>query len=289
MPDTLALFFQNALSYLSSLPLDPSLLIMLVTGLGVGVVAAVLGIGGGLIMVPVLTLSGASPVQAVATSLLGVLFGALSGTLHNWRSGNLKLVHVALLAPAAIVTTEFGVALANAAPPRALLVAFAALLLSAIWLISLKNRLSAKTAAHTVTDPATPRAVPELTMADEAFVFRGTGIGALAGVLAGLFGVGGGVVMVPLQLLYLGESIKEAVRTSLGVVALVAIWALGRHALAGNVLWSEGIALGLGSLVGAQFGARLLSALPDTLVNLLFRALLLTLAVYMLVEAALWR
>jgi uncharacterized protein len=93
---------------------------------------------------------------------------------------------------------------------------------------------------------------------------------------------------VPLQLLYLGESIKEAVRTSLGVVALVAVWALGRHALAGNVLWPEGIALGLGSLVGAQFGARLLSALPDALVNLLFRVLLLVLAAYMIFEAARW-
>lgn len=296
MPDTLALSLQPLISQLTSLRLDsslldPSLLVMLVTGLGVGVVAAVLGIGGGLIMVPVLTLSGASPVQAVATSLLGVLFGAASGTLHNLRSGNLKLVHVALLAPAAVVTTEFGVALANAAPPRALLVAFAALLLSAIWLIHLKNRLSARTAAHTAANiaanpDAAPYAPPKAT--DEAFVFRGTGIGALAGVLAGLFGVGGGVVMVPLQLLYLGESIKEAVRTSLGVVALVAVWALGRHALAGNVLWPEGVALGLGSLVGAQFGARLLSALPDALVNLLFRVLLLALAAYMLFEAARW-
>lgn len=296
MVHTLALSLQPLISQLTSLRLDsslldmlldPSLLVMLATGLGVGVVAAVLGIGGGLIMVPVLTLSGASPVQAVATSLLGVLFGAFSGTLHNWRSGNLKLVHVALLAPAAVVTTEFGVALANAAPPRALLVAFAALLLSAIWLIHLKNRLSARTAAKIAANPDAMRGAPPKTT-DEAFIFRGTGIGALAGVLAGLFGVGGGVVMVPLQLLYLGESIKEAVRTSLGVVALVAVWALGRHALAGNVLWPEGIALGLGSLVGAQFGARLLSALPDALINLLFRALLLVLTAYMLFEAARW-
>jgi len=93
--------------------------------------------------------------------------------------------------------------------------------------------------------------------------------------------------MVPLQMLFLGEGIKDAVRTSLGAITLISVWAVGRHALSGNVLWFAGIALGLGGLLGAQLGARLLPKLPDSWVKVLFRGLLLLLACYMVSKAVL--
>ena len=79
--------------------------------------------------------------QAVATSLLAVALSASSGTLQNWRTRHLQFNHIVLLAPSALVATEFGVWAANALPARVLLLAFAALLLTAIWLMSLKSRL----------------------------------------------------------------------------------------------------------------------------------------------------
>jgi Domain of unknown function DUF81. len=57
-------------------------------GIGVGIIAAILGIGGGLVMVPVLNLVGASPLQATATSLVGVFLGATSATLQNYGTGS---------------------------------------------------------------------------------------------------------------------------------------------------------------------------------------------------------
>jgi uncharacterized protein len=106
-------------------------------------------------------------------------------------------------------------------------------------------------------------------------------IGLLAGLLSGLFGVGGGAVMVPLQMVMLGEPIKSAVRTSLGAIALVSISALVRYGIQGNVLWLPGLALALGGMVGAQLGTRLLKRLPSDRVNQLFRGLLVMLAMYM--------
>lgn len=87
--------------------------------------------------------------------------------------------------------------------------------------------------------------------------------------------------MVPLQMLLLGETIKAAVRTSLGAIVAIAISGLIQHTLNNNVLWIPGICLGLGGILGAQFGTRLLPRLPDRLVNSLFRAFLIGLAVYM--------
>ncbi|QYO68726.1 sulfite exporter TauE/SafE family protein [Leptolyngbya sp. 7M] len=85
-------------------------------------------------------------------------------------------------------------------------------------------------------------------------------------------------------MLFLGESIKAAVRTSLGAIVAIAISGLAQHAWNGNVLWIPGLCLGMGGVLGAQFGTRLLPRLPDQTVNLLFRVFLIGLAVYMLLR-----
>jgi uncharacterized protein len=251
------------------------LLGLLLIGAGVGLLSALLGIGGGLIMVPVLVWWGATPVQAVASSLVSVVLSSGSATCRYWRAGQLNLLQVALIAPPAMLMTELGVWCANwlsADPKRAgfLPLSFAILQLAAIRLISLTRRMQ-KTQTSLDTSPLR--------------IYQSQGIGLLAGLLSGLFGVGGGVVMVPLQMLLLKQEIKDAIRVSLGAVTLIAIWAMGRHAFSGNVLWLEGIYLGVGGVGGAQFGARLMPKLPDRLINQLFRGLLLLLAAYMVYKA----
>ena len=107
----------------------------------------------------------------------------------------------------------------------------------------------------------------------------------MAGALSGLFGVGGGVVMVPLQMLILGEDIKAAVRTSLGAIVGIAVSGLVQHTLNGNVLWLPGLTLGVGGIIGAQFGTRLLPKIPERSVSLMFRLLLIALSIYMIIRA----
>lgn len=285
---------------------DPRLIGLLFVGMGVGVVAALLGIGGGLLMVPILNFWGATPLQAIATSLVGIVLSSTSGTFQNWRMGQLRLERIAILAPPAMLTTELGVWISNQLPSQLLLVSFAALQIVSIYLIGLKRKLKQTTTKEIRTGGELPRpstspqttvmlnkgrtklpptAVKHSVKITDQEIFQTQGIGLIAGVLSGLFGVGGGVVMVPLQMLFLGENIKAAVRTSLGAIAFISVWAVGRHTFSGNVLWAAGICLGIGGLLGAQFGARLLPKLPETLVTLLFRMLLLSLAAYMVVTA----
>ncbi|MGI0494549.1 sulfite exporter TauE/SafE family protein, partial [Alkalinema pantanalense CENA528] len=101
------------------------------------------------------------------------------------------------------------------------------------------------------------------------------------GFLSGLFGVGGGAIMVPLQMLFLGEPIKSAVRTSLGAIVLIAMSGLVSHTLNGNVLWQPGIAIALGGMLGAQLGTRWLNRLSSKMVDRMFRGLLVVLSIYM--------
>ncbi|HEY9643823.1 MAG TPA: sulfite exporter TauE/SafE family protein [Coleofasciculaceae cyanobacterium] len=265
-------------------PLGWALLFLI--GIFTGTLSGLLGIGGGLLMVPALTVFNVPLVQATATSLVGVFLSSVSGSIRNFNAGELNWRVSMLLALFGIFTAQVGAWLGDRIPDAILSLAFAGLLLVTIYLIRLKEQLKRKQSAE--------KQLAEEQLTDESAqttqLLPIAGIGLLAGVLSGLFGVGGGVVMVPLQMLFLGEGIKSAVRTSLGAIMAIAISGLAQHAWNNNVLWVPGICLGLGGILGAQVGSRLLPRLPDHTVNLMFRVFLIGLAAYMAMRAiASWK
>ena len=247
-------------------------LILILTGLISGILAGLLGIGGGVILVPILVTLGILPVKAVATSSLAILITAISGTIENYRKGYINFKKVIYLGIPAIITSQIGVYLANLFPGYILLGAFAFLLIVNIYLLELKQSLVA--AENNLIQK--PKISPIL-----ARIFTGSS----AGILAGLFGVGGGVIMVPLQILLLEEEIKPAIQTSLGVIMITGLSSAFGHALKGNVLFLEGVILGIGGLLGAQIGTRFLPKIPDKYVSLIFRSFLGILSLYMLAQA----
>lgn len=249
--------------------------LLLLIGVVTGTLAGVLGIGGGLVMVPVLTFFGIPLVQATATSLVGVLLSSISGSVQNFRTGSLDWRTSLLLALFGMLTAQVGAWIGDRIPDAALSLAFAVLLIVTIRLMDLKRSLQQRQAVEGAEQVAEVQRTGMDALLPIAL------IGLLAGVLSGLFGVGGGVVMVPLQMLMLAEPIKSAVRTSLGAIVPISISGLAQHAVNNNVLWIPGIALGLGGIVGAQAGTRLLPKLSDRAVNRLFRLFLMALAVYM--------
>lgn len=241
--------------------------LLFLLGIFTGAVAGVLGIGGGLLIVPALSLWQISLVQATATSLVGVFISAVSGSVQNGLKGNLNWKAALGLALFGIPTAQIGAWLGDRLPNAYLAFSFAGLMLLTIYLLDLKQKLKARTQSA----PQTAHNPPAIA-----------GIGLFAGLLSGLFGVGGGAVMVPLQMLFLNEPIKSAVRTSLGAIVLISISGLIQHTLNQNVLWKPGIALALGGMLGAQIGTRILPRLSDRLVNTLFRGLLVLLSIYMI-------
>lgn len=261
--------------------------LLFLVGTVTGTLSGLLGIGGGLLMVPILTLFDLPLVQATATSLIGVLLSALSGSIQNLRTRSLNWRVSGLLALFGIFTAQVGAWLGDRLPDAWLALAFAALLLFTIYLMNLRRQLQQREASslnHPTVAPGSPVPVPVPAPTLSLQLPSIAGIGLLAGGLSGLFGVGGGVVMVPLQTLFLNETIKSAVRTSLGAIVPIAISGLAQHAWNGNVLWIPGLCLGLGGIFGAQAGTRLLPKLSDGTVDQLFRLFLIALAVYMAIR-----
>lgn len=235
-------------------------------GLFSGSLAGLLGIGGGSVLVPIIVTLGFSPIQAVATSSLAIFITSLSGSIQNYRMGNLRWRRVLLLGLPSLLTAQLGAFVAEKTPANILLFAFGILLIFNVFLASLRKRL-------TTREISTKQ--PSINP-----LFARIFAGGAAGLLAGLFGVGGGVIMVPLQMLLLAESIKTAIQTSLGVIVLTSISACIGHAHQGNVLWIEGLMLGLGGLLGAQISTRFLPKLPEKIISLCFNVLLVILATY---------
>jgi hypothetical protein len=274
------------------------LLMLGVAGLFAGILAGFLGIGGGTVIVPLLVALNYAPVQAVATSGLSIVITAISGSIQNWRMGYLSLSQVAGIGFPAVITAQIGAYLAGIFPPYLLLVTFGLLLWLNIYLIEVRKRLTAKKKAEAEQgeNPQLPITNTSATLSTSSQLPHNSNIlfhptfakiatGSAAGLLAGLFGVGGGVIMVPLQILLLGESIKTAIQTSLGVIVITAISATAGHAARGNVLWVVGLILGGGGLLGVQVSTRFLPRLPDRIVSLAFRSLLAVLSIYVFWQA----
>lgn len=99
-------------------------------------------------------------------------------------------------------------------------------------------------------------------------------LGALTGLLSGLFGIGGGVVLVPMLVMFLGFQQRLAAGTSVAAILPAAIVGGIGYGVQGNVDWITAIALAVGVIVGAQIGSYLLSRVPTGFLRWLFMAFL---------------
>jgi uncharacterized membrane protein YfcA len=110
-------------------------------------------------------------------------------------------------------------------------------------------------------------------------------IGVGGGVLSGLLGVGGGIVMVPLLVLWAGYSQRDAHAISLGAIIPISLAGVVTYGVAGEVRVWEAVALSIGAVAGARVGAGLLTRLDDYVLKLAFGVFLVFVAVLMGVRA----
>lgn len=110
-------------------------------------------------------------------------------------------------------------------------------------------------------------------------------IGTVGGLLSGLLGVGGGIVMVPLLVLWAGYAQRNAHAISLGAIIPISIAGVVTYGVAGEVRVSYAIALAVGAVAGARLGAGLLTRLDERALKLAFGVFLAAVAVFMGVRA----
>jgi uncharacterized membrane protein YfcA len=107
--------------------------------------------------------------------------------------------------------------------------------------------------------------------------------GVFVGMSASFTGLGGGFLMVPL-LLFLGFTAQKAVGTSFVGILIISVSALIAHGRMANIDYKYGLLLGLGGIIGAQIGARLVEDVPTEMFKKIFAVILIGLAMYLLVK-----
>jgi hypothetical protein len=240
---------------------------VLIVGFASGVLSGMFGVGGAVVSTPGVRLAGATPIEAVGSTLPAILPGALSGA---WRYSRAGMVDWQVALTTGLLGSGFAIAgaeLSDHVNAHYLMLLTAGLLLYS----GLRNMRVAAPAAAVVTEPdrvlAGVGASDAVPFDDAPANDRGTServclpvvalVGASAGLLAGLLGVGGGFLLVPAYTLLLRMSAKRAVATSLVAVAMFSVPAMITHALLGHINWEFALLLMVGVAPGAQVGARL--------------------------------
>ncbi|NYD86273.1 sulfite exporter TauE/SafE family protein [Cellulomonas oligotrophica] len=125
-----------------------------------------------------------------------------------------------------------------------------------------------------VTDPAGGTAVT-----GGRSVLALLGVGLASGFFAGLFGIGGGLIIVPALVVLLAMDQRRAVGTSLVAILPAILVSVGAYAVGGGVDWRAGLLLAVGAVTGAQIGVRVLLAVPRRAVQWAFVALTVVMVV----------
>lgn len=237
-------------------------------GVATGLLAGLLGVGGGLVMVPGMTaLLKMRQHEAVGTSLLVIIPIALVGALVLGQSHDVDLLVGVILAMASILGAVIGARLTQSISDRGLrrLFAMAALAIGVVLLVDAAGALlHLGFALHPSSRPS-----------GWLLVVLGLTIGVLTGIISGLLGIGGGIVMVPAMVLILGLSQHLAQGTSLLVIVPTAAAGSITHLRLGNIRLPVAGWLALGGVAGAAAGAGLALLAPDEALRILFGLFLL--------------
>nr|WP_218039527.1 sulfite exporter TauE/SafE family protein [Dendrosporobacter quercicolus] len=218
---------------------------LFILGFAVGTFGTLVGIGGGIILIPVFVLlMNYTPQQAVGTSLTIVLLNALSGTYAYIKQKKIYYDAAVKFAVATVPGAFLGSYMVEYFTGASFRMTFGIFLMLIALLMFFR---SSPKGAGTEFDPS-------------SFTYNRTlGIIVSAGVgfLSSILGIGGGVIHVPIMIYILGFPTHIATATSHFVLAVSSLFGVTSHLLLGNVLLLPALTIGLGAIAGAQFGAAL--------------------------------
>jgi len=233
-------------------------------GLIAGLFGGLVGLGGGVVMIPLMIrFFRFEQVLAHGTSLMALIFTGAAGAVTYYLNGSVDILAAALLAAAAIFTARFGALYANSLPEWKLKRAFG------IFVILVSLILLAKPYFAQISHPVSGWPKVAVLLAS----------GALAGFFSGMMGVGGGAIMVPALVLLVGHTQHTAQGSAL--LAMVPAGSVGAytHWRLGNVVTKILPALIAGIILGTYLGGTLAHMLSEAALRFIFAAVLIWLGI----------
>lgn len=243
-------------------------------GIGIGVSLGMLGAGGSILAVPVLVYALGQPVRdAVPTSLWVVGGSSMAGALSHLRDGNVPLRSASMFGVAGIAGSFAGAWINHQLDPDLLLLGFAlVMVLAAVAMLRKRPKPDELKTAKSCENAWRERPLMVLV------------VGAGVGVITGLFGVGGGFILVPAWTLAMGCPVQVSVGASLVVIVLNTAGALVSHIGFGSVDLAVAVPFTVAAIIGAGVGARFANRVDSKRLSKWFAYLVIVVAVFMVVQ-----
>ena len=269
-------------------------IVLIATGFVLGVLSGLLGIGGGMLTIPMFRLIlKLSAVSTTATSLLVIIPTAITGAISHVRERTcIPWLGISMGIGGACMSA-IGAYLASIAPSAVVMCVAAAVIgYSSITMLRNALKMPKKPDQRQESEEVAPLGEHAPEAKGDSFIDRptpkrcliGFAIGLFAGLVAGFVGVGGGFIMVPLMVIVLGVSMHQASGTSLVGIAILAIPGVIEHMYLGNVEYLVALAMCIGTIPGAIVGTKLGNRFSDRGLRLLFGVMLVIVACILVVN-----
>ena len=253
----------------------------------VGFALGLTGGGGSLLAVPLLVYGLAiAPREAFGVSLAAVGATALVGVIPRIRAGQVEIGTGILFAIAGMLGAPLGTWVAGMISETILLMLFSVLMLVVAWRLWSKAVPKDASVARLACETENRRSACQRTtdgrlqLTSRCAMLLGL-VGLIAGFLSGMFGVGGGFVIVPALVLFSGMPIRKAVATSLLVIVLVSVSGVASHFAAGRGISLEITGLFvLGGVIGMSLGRVVSERLPAQVLQKVFASGIVAVAVF---------
>lgn len=265
----------------------PDTILAFVIAAAIGLIASIIGMGGGFLYVPTLTLVfGFDPKMAVGTSLAVMIFSASTATLVYWRQKKILLSLAALLVLPAMLFSMLGSLITVYVDARILIILFALVLI----LMSLQMLVPSFSVVPVI------RWGPSFELNHSEKSGQGEPVrisclhlvvwGAMGGLVSGITGTSGGAFFVP-ALVVIGIPVHIAVATSLLTIIPTSITGAATHAVLGQISLPFLIVYGAGAAIGAYAGATIAPRIHADHIKKGFGILLIAIAILMIQQKVL--
>ncbi|MDE1843299.1 MAG: sulfite exporter TauE/SafE family protein [Thaumarchaeota archaeon] len=241
---------------------------LLPLGFVAGVIGSMIGLGGGFVVVPVLTFFGFSPTLAASNSLFAAFSNSIASSVSYAKQKRIVYSLGLKLALLSIPGTVVGAYVSDIVSPPLFKLLFGAVLIASGVYIYMRRKMESR--EHSLS---------------KQVMLLAAGASFFGGIVSSLFGIGGGTVFVPLMVIAIGLSMKLAAPTSQFILMFTAASGMIVHSLMGHPNYFEAGMLSIGSFLGGLVGSRLSTRVNERRLRLFVTVILGASALKLVLDA----
>ena len=238
-------------------------------GFAAGILGSMIGLGGGIVVVPVLTFFGFPPTLAVSNSLFAAFSNAVGSTVSYSRQKRIDYSLGLKLGLLCIPGTILGAYFSSDVTPGLFKILFGLVLVSSAVYIFMRKKIETQ----------------EKTLTKQMIVFV-ISASFFAGIISSFFGIGGGIVFVPLMVIGIGMTMKKAAPTSQFILLFASLSGIIVHSLLGHPDFLQAGLLSAGAFVGGIIGARISFNIKERSLQILVSAIIILAAIKLFFDSA---